>query len=155
MCNSNLIERELGQFVCYHWEHSTFAYAGEKSTLREGGSQCSFKPEEVICCHLSCSTHYQKLFDAGLITKEFYDYYSPDSKVPEPCCDDRVRSIIAALTSTQQRLTLSYLAEHRTPEKDESVHEALDSTYRIARHHGIEPNQDSVLANFLQDGEPT
>lgn len=155
MCNHNLIKRRPGEFVCYHWEHSTFAYAGEKSSLREGGSQCNFKPEEVICCHLSCSSHYQKLFDAGLITKEFYDYYSPDSKVLEPCCDDRVRGILATLTSEQQSLTLSYLAEHRTPEKDESVHEALDSTYRIARHHGIEPNQDSVLANFLQDGEPT
>lgn len=113
MCQKDkLIQRTPGQFVCYHWVHSTFAYAGEKIRLREGGSQCNFNPEEVICCHPSCSSHYQKLFDAGLITKQFYDYYSPDSDVPEPCYDDRVKRILVTMTSMQECLTRIYSKKH-------------------------------------------
>lgn len=153
MCQQGkLIERTPGQFVCYHWVHPTFAYAGDKKFLNEKGIQCNNSPDAVICCHPSCPSHYQKLFDSDLISKEFYHYYSPNSTVPEPCCDEIVKEILTIMTSMQEVLTQSYLEEHQAPEKDEDVREALLSTYRIAEHHGIKPDPDSVLDNFLKGG---
>lgn len=133
MCQQDkLIKRTPGEpGVCYYWDHDTFAYA-------------------EICCNPNCPSHYQKLFDSGLISKEFYDYYSPDSTVLEPCCDERVKGILTTMTSMQECLTHIYLKEHQALEKAASVCKALRSTYRIAEHHGIVPDEDPVLSSFLE-----